>query len=261
MCKLDNEDLRRSAIVFSPHPDDETLGCGGTIIKKKKAGANVKIIFITDGSLSHPHLISAKKMKSIRAKEAVAASRILGVEEKDVFFLEFEDTKLSKKKNSVIPKVIEILLHEEPDEVFIPYHRDTHPDHIATNETVLSALQNYGKKVIIYEYPIWIWRYWPWVYTSLETSGPWINNLISGFYLLRDFQCSIYIADYLDQKCAALVQYKSQMTRLIPDPNWWTLNDISNGEFLKCFFQDHEIFYRYIFHRKKASPNSRITRR
>lgn len=254
MRELDNEDLERSAIVFSPHPDDETLGCGGTIIKKKRAGANVKIIFMTDGGRSHPHLISAKELKSIRANEAVAANRILGVEEEDVFFLEFEDTKLIKNKNSAELKVIEILLHEEPDEIFIPYYRDIHPDHIATNEIVLSALQTYGKKVIIYEYPLWIWNHWPWVHT--RALGSWINNLKPGLSLLIDFHCSIYIADNLNQKRSALEQYKSQMMQLIPDPNWGTLSDLSNGEFLKCFFQDHEIFHRYFYAGKNASPYS-----
>jgi LmbE family N-acetylglucosaminyl deacetylase len=44
-------------VVFSPHPDDETLGCGSTIIKKKRLGADVTIVFMTDGSKSHPHFI------------------------------------------------------------------------------------------------------------------------------------------------------------------------------------------------------------
>jgi len=51
--ELDEKDLGCTATVFSPHPDDETLGCGGTIIKKKRAGAEVKIFYMTDGRKSH----------------------------------------------------------------------------------------------------------------------------------------------------------------------------------------------------------------
>jgi len=74
--ELDEKDLERTAAVFSPHPDDETLGCGGTIIKKKRAGAEVKVFFMTDGRKSHSHLISGDKLKCIRAREAFAASRL-----------------------------------------------------------------------------------------------------------------------------------------------------------------------------------------
>lgn len=251
--ELDENNLGRSAIIFSPHPDDETLGCGGTIIRKKRAGAKVNIIFIADGSQSHPHLIQENKLKSIRANEALAASRKLGVEKKDVFFLGFKDKELSKNQDSAIPKVIEILFRQEPDEIFIPYRRETHPDHLATNKIVISALQIYGRKLIVYEYPIWFWRHWPWVQMGRETLGSWIKGFISGLYLIRDFHCSVYVADVLELKRAALVQHKSQMTRLIPDPNWMTLSDISNGEFLDCFFQDYEIFHRHIFLGRKAT--------
>lgn len=63
MSELDEKDLERTATVFSPHSDDETLGCGGTIIKKKRAGAKVKIVFIPDGRKSHSHLISEDELK------------------------------------------------------------------------------------------------------------------------------------------------------------------------------------------------------
>jgi hypothetical protein len=42
--ELGENDLGRSSIIFSPHQDDETLGCGGTIIRKKRVGADVKIV-------------------------------------------------------------------------------------------------------------------------------------------------------------------------------------------------------------------------
>src|SRR5207248_577693 len=44
------DELGRSAIVFAPHQDDEVLGCGGTIVRKLRAGADVTVVFLTDGS-------------------------------------------------------------------------------------------------------------------------------------------------------------------------------------------------------------------
>src|SRR4030065_330273 len=47
------ERLKSSAVIFAPHQDDETLGCGGTIMLKRKAGTPVACVFMTDGSTSH----------------------------------------------------------------------------------------------------------------------------------------------------------------------------------------------------------------
>ena len=247
MKELDESDLGRSAIVFSPHPDDETLGCGGTIIRKKRTGADLKIIFMADGCRSHRHLIPENKLKSIRKNEALAASQKLGVEKNDVIFLEYKDNKLVENQNSATFKVLEILKRQEPEEIFVPYYREKHPDHSATNRIVISALGMYQRKINVFEYPIWFWLHWPWTSSSLKDLSFWRNSIVSGLYLLKEFQCSVHIADVLKLKREALEQHKSQMSRLIPDPDWFILNDVSNGEFLECFFQEHEVFHRYFF--------------
>ena len=242
------DNLRKSAVVFSPHFDDETLGCGGTIIKKKRVGADIKIVFMTDGSKSHRNLIAENKLKEIRKSEALAVIQLLGLGVKDVFFLDFEETKLELHINSAVSKVTEILLRQQPDEIFVPYHGEPtlwSLDHLATNGIVMSALQKYGKKVTVYEYPIWLWYRQPClpminspkkIFSSLK------QNIVSLFNLLKDFRSSVYIGDVLKCKHEALDQYKSQMSRFVPDSNWQTLADISNGQFLKCFFQDYEVF-------------------
>lgn len=248
MSELDENDLERSAVVFSPHPDDETLGCGGTIIKKKKAGADVNIVFMTDGRRSHRQLISENELKAIRASEALAASRMLGVEENNVVLLEFKDGQLSEGQDSAIQQVTELLLHQQPDEIFIPYNKEAVPDHLATNCIVLSAVELCGRKAIVYEYPIWFWQHWPWASVPMrrrEILTVLKTGFVSTLSLLRDFRCRVYIGDVLELKRAALDQYRSQMTRLVADPRWRTLGDVSNGEFLEPFFQDHEIFRRY----------------
>jgi len=112
MSEFDENALGRSAVVFSPHFDDETLGCGGTILKKKRAGADVKIVFMTDGSKSHRRLISENELKAIRASEGLAASRSLGLNACDICFLEFEETKLSEHLDAATNRVTEMLLQQ-----------------------------------------------------------------------------------------------------------------------------------------------------
>ncbi len=179
MSEYDGEDMQRSAIIFAPHPDDETLGCGGTIIKKKKAGANVKIVFMTDGSKSHINLISQNELKSIRASEAIRAAQKLGVVSSDVVFFEFENGKLSGYSDSAGNKVIEIISSQEFDEIFIPYYKEAPSDHHATNKIVLGALQMCNRKANIYEYPIWFWQYWPWTKIQIHNHNKILRILKS----------------------------------------------------------------------------------
>lgn len=251
MRELDEKSLKRSTVVFSPHFDDETLGCGGTILKKKNVGADVKIVFMTDGSKSHSHLISEDELKSIRAHESLAASQVLGLHACDVFFLGFEERVLSEHLASAVNKVAGILCQQQPEEIFVPYYKDRNLDHVATNKIVTSALQMWRGRAIIYEYPVWFWHHWPWVSPPVNSFrrllSVWKNSIISGLYFLRDFRWAVGIGDVLEHKRTALNQYKSQMTRLMPDPRWLTLQDVANGEFLECFLQEYEIFHRYSF--------------
>ncbi len=231
---LNEEDLVRQTLVFAPHPDDETLGCGGTIIKKKKAGAEVNVAFMTT------HLSSSSNEGSnLRAKEAEAACRILGVEKKDIVFLELDDVMNSDAMSFAIKKVTALLKLKQPDDIFIPYYNDNHFEHKITNRIVVSALQMYNLDTIIFEYPIWTWKHWPWISVSLLNYRKIMKGL--SLIMLRDFRCSCYIGDILTVKKAALDQHNSQMP---------LLNSVSKGEFIRCFFHEHELFRRYTITRK-----------
>jgi LmbE family N-acetylglucosaminyl deacetylase len=246
--------LAQSAVVFAPHPDDETLGCGGTILRKRRAGATVRIVFVTDGSQSHPRLMPPDKLRDLRAVEAVAAARALGVEEQDVVLLGLPDGRLSEHEDEGVKKVAELLRRDPPAEVFVPYYRDGPPDHHATTRLVLAALRACGQDVTVYEYPVWFWYHWPW--TPLEGRGreqlhELRESAARAWRMWRDFRCFVRVDEVLDLKRAALVQHRSQMERLLPDPSWLTLGDIAGGDFLACFFQEWEIFHQ---HRLAKNP-------
>jgi LmbE family N-acetylglucosaminyl deacetylase len=76
------------ALVLSPHPDDESIGCGGTIGLMKAAGATVDVLFMTSGEAGHPEPPKAELAKALleqRKKEAASACGVLGVD--NIFFL------------------------------------------------------------------------------------------------------------------------------------------------------------------------------
>jgi len=243
------EDLQLPAVVFSPHFDDETLACGGTILKKKAAGADVKIVFMTDGSRSHRNLMPADQLSKLRMQEGVAASIALGLRKDDVYLLKLEEGKVGKQQDAAVAGAFDLLSKHKPAEIYIPCGRDVHPDHVATNRAVLAAVRQCGLDVVVNEYPVWFWRQWPWVGVRVnmrrQTREIWKTSFRSrcGLQLVRDFRHLVCIRDVLDRKRAALNRHRSQMTRLAQ--GWAILRDMDQGDFLDCFFQDHEVFRRY----------------
>ena len=242
-------DLKRSAIVFAPHQDDETLGCGGTIIRKIALGANVKIVFMTDGSRSHPELMGREQLQVIRMEEAKLAAKRLGIAEKDVLFLNFEDGKLAQEKAKAIACVADILGREKPEAVFIPYYKEAPSDHRVTNEIVLESLGGRIATTDVFEYPIWFWKHWPWVRfslkTPLETARQFKHLMLGLFHIRKDLQCAVRIEDVVHLKGKALRSYKSQLEKHNNDETWTTLKESGGEDWLEHFSLKSEYFYRH----------------
>jgi len=249
---LAEDALKRSAVVFAPHPDDETLGCGGTIIKKRQAGAKVSLVFMTDGRTSHGHLMDVTELVARRTDEAIAAAQALGISRDDVTFLNFRDGVLMLNQDTAISNVARILDQQRPEQIFLPYYRDRIADHHATNRIVRVALQTYPYTVMLFEYPIWFWQHWPWVNLprplQRKTLAIIRNSLQAGLglRLVQDFRYAVHIGDILSQKRDALNRHRTQMFRLKPELDWTTLSDVSNGQFLACFFREYEFFRGYL---------------
>jgi LmbE family N-acetylglucosaminyl deacetylase len=251
--EVPSRELARPALVFSPHPDDECLGCGGTIIKKKQAGASVKIVHMTDGTGSHPaRLIPRQELRATRAREARNAAAVLGAD--DVYFLDFKDQGLGASIAPATEQVAEILRKEQPEQIFMPYRREPKreaADHIATTNIVWSALRSYRGpgKVMIWEYPVWFWLQWPWVGLKkglIERRYVAINSLQLRFGLpaFLELRYAVNISEVLERKIAALSEHRTQMTEFIPNPEWTTLGKLLGGQFLECFHLDH-VFFRW----------------
>ena len=238
---IDSRAFLKNALVFSPHQDDETLGCGGTIIEKIRSGARVDIVFMTDGRRSHDRLISQDELRTIRREEACKAARHMGVADRALHFLDFKSGELNTQRDVATDSVLDILQDSEPEEIFIPYLRDGHHEHSLTHNIVIRALFRAQKDVVINEYPVWYWNQWPWVCPEKACHHKRLwrikQELISLGFLFRDFRHSTLIRDNLHLKKKALNAYRSQVTRMLPDARWKTLGDLSKGEFLECFFQ------------------------
>lgn len=239
---------RGRTIVFAPHPDDETLGCGGVISGLRSRGAEVWVVVLTDGGGSHPSLPPAE-LAALRAEELRAATRALGVSDDHLVLLGFPDGHLGSRRAEATERVRDLLTGRAPEDVMVPTRRDSIADHQATNDVVLAAARAAGRALTVWEYPIWFWRHWPW--TGLDATGERGQLLRDsararfGLTLLSEFTTVVDVSGAIARKRAALAAHATQTQRRNGDPGWAILADVSGGDFLDCFFQGYEVFKRY----------------
>ncbi len=253
-------DLARPALVVSPHQDDETLGCGGAIASKRRAGAAVTIVFLMDGSTSHKSLIDPGRLRAIRRDEAVAAAGRLGVAEDRVVFLDLPEGKLADHRDTAVAGLGALLASAAPEEVFVPSALELQRDHHEANLVMLRALERYGRPVLVSEYPVWCWYHWPRVPLPFSrwSAPPPLKRLPEarrilkttravsfGTRLYSEFSCRLDVSAVLDDKRSALAEYRSQTTRYLPDPRWATLGDVGGGAFLEALLTTAERFHRH----------------
>jgi N-acetylglucosamine malate deacetylase 1 len=154
----------KSVMVFSPHQDDETFGCGGMIALKRQQGAQVKVVFLTDGQGNGGSKSNIKdEIISIRKQEAELALNVLGVERSDILFLDKQDGTLLylnlESRQKMIEEIMELINQYNPQEVYVPHYKDCHCDHEATYTLVKEAIARLKTKVEFFQYPVWVfWR-------------------------------------------------------------------------------------------------------
>ena len=240
-----------SSVIFAPHPDDETLGCGGLAHKMIASGAKIQFVFVTDGTTSHARYVAPDVLRKQRESEAIEAVSRLGASADQVTFLRFVDGRAIQDVNAIPTAIIPLLKGWQPQNVFVTHAREPSADHIAVNTAVRAAIQTYGRPVTVFEYPIWYWYHWPWVRFGGDLPGMWPKTLrqtvktIAGLRAIATFNTQTYIGDVLDVKRDALSAHASQMERPIQHPDWPILADLSGGEFLKRLLSDYEVFTRY----------------
>ena len=136
-------------LIFAPHPDDETFGMGGSIIKAQEQGIDVHLVILTDGSLGG----DSTNLAETRKREAERVSEILGV--KSLSFWDEPDRALDKNEIT-IQHACRQILETKPATVYFPGPLEIHPDHRTTAFLVWEALQrarehNFFPEPISYE--------------------------------------------------------------------------------------------------------------
>jgi LmbE family N-acetylglucosaminyl deacetylase len=142
-----------NVLVIAPHPDDETIGCGGTLCLHERRGDRTVVVCLTSGELGLKHL-PREKAWAIREQEAEASAKILGVAK--VHFLRQPDWMLEDHLDTVAKMLRPILVAEKSDIIYLPHNNDAHPDHRASQPILRLALaQGPQARPEVRAYEIW----------------------------------------------------------------------------------------------------------
>lgn len=132
-------------LVFSPHPDDETIAAGGFLKTATSVGAKVWIVLVTDGN--------KYRMEKARYAEFSDVTAELGVPNTSLYFLNYPDGKLAREdQNIVISKFETILAETNPTIILVPHPEDRHPDHRTTGEDAQMAISYLKSSARVYYY-------------------------------------------------------------------------------------------------------------
>ncbi|MDX1490864.1 MAG: PIG-L family deacetylase [Pseudohongiellaceae bacterium] len=139
----------QKALVFAPHPDDETFGCGGLLAAYKKNGIPTEAIILTSGD----HGEHGSSGTDVRESESQCAAKILGIGE--LHFWREPDRHLNFCER-LIDKVSSAIKSTKSDLVLCPSLYEVHPDHRACAWLILEAarrlsVNGYSLSVAMYE--------------------------------------------------------------------------------------------------------------
>ena len=179
-------------LVIAPHPDDEVLGCGGTIAKHVANGDEVYVCVMTKG---FPPVFDENIIAQGR-KECQEADKVLGV--KETIMWEFPAAMIeSVPRHEFNAKIIHLIQSLKPDTVYIPHRGDMQLDHKLVVDACMVALRPKYDHIVKRIYS----------YEALSETGWDVPNV------LNDFIPTMYsdITDYIDKKIHAMEKFQSQL--------------------------------------------------
>ena len=138
-------------LVIAPHPDDEVLGVGGTLFRRKQEGSSTAWLIMTSISVESGW---SEKVVNERAKQIKQISQLFGFD--SVYQLNFRSRELDQiSKLELVNKISNVFLEFQPDELFLPHYSDIHSDHRITFDAAISCTKWFRypciKRVLAYE--------------------------------------------------------------------------------------------------------------
>jgi LmbE family N-acetylglucosaminyl deacetylase len=195
----------RPFIVIAPHPDDESLGCGGLIADACRQGLRGKIVIVSDGAGSHPNTKTypPDRLVPLREEEARQAAMELGLNPEDILFLRLPDRFVPHEGEAAeraIGAIVDCVKETGTGSLFVSWRHDPHCDHLASYRIARQIQRRVGR-VRLFEYVVWGHTLPP----STE-----VGSIHRGYRLDIDDET-------LEKKRRAIAAHRSQTSDLIRD--------------------------------------------
>ena len=215
-------------VVVAPHPDDESLGCGGLIAEACAENRPVRVVIVSDGAGSHPASRSypEQRLTNLRETEAKEAAGELGLDPlRDLVFLRLPDRHVPSTgpaADNATDAIVGCVTAVDARALFVSWRHDPHGDHQAAYR-IARGVQQRIPHIRLYEYSVWG--------SALSPATP-IEQAFGGF--------RIRIDRHQIKKRRAIAAHRSQTTDLIDDdPSGFRLS----ASDLARFEGPYEVFF------------------
>ena len=187
-------------LVFSPHPDDEAIGCGGVLRRHVLQGDDVRVVFFTSGE-GGGHGRAKDETLDVRENEARRAASILGIPEPEFWREQDGSLRANRALTLRVAKTIEEFRAEL---IYVPSGKELHPDHRAAARLIRAArrLVTVNPRVLMFE-----------VWTPLDTMDeivditPFMETKLAAVRAYRS-QCSVL---RFDEAIEGLARYRGEL--------------------------------------------------
>lgn len=182
-------------LVAAPHPDDEVLGCGGSIARHIQTGRQVFVVYLSSGEHGSADRPPAE-LGTLREQEATEAMGTLGVPAANLRFLRFPDGGINPALPDQAGAVTAALRELRPELLYLPHPDDASFDHRAAFTLCWRAAAMAGSR----NFPEW------------GTGPHWVAAIL-GYEVWSPISEPSYFEDIgtvLDRKLTALACYRSQ---------------------------------------------------
>ena len=209
-------------LVIAPHPDDDAIGCGGSMVQHVQRGDTVNVVYVTSGEHGSP-VYEPSELAKIREGEAGKGALILGVQQ--TTFLHQPDGNVGYSIE-MVNHFIQLIRTEKPDALYLPHSTDGHKDHQQTFQIVMEAVGRAQGN----SFPEWGGKAW-----NIETIlGYEVWTPLTHFEYVND------ITDVIEIKLNALREHRSQLANVQYDEAVRSLNRFrgvmtERGSYCECF--------------------------